>query len=76
MLNQEHIKRIIKDNKLINRTGSSRNHGKLIHAAVVNNHHNLVYGPGYNTNGKSHRGEDPGPEIETGILEKLNNDEK
>ena len=48
-LNKDHIKKVIIENDLINKTGPKNrdgHFGKLIHAAVSNNPHNLVYGPG------------------------------
>ena len=45
-----------------------KDHGKLIHASVVWNPYNIVYGPGYNTKGRSHRGYEPGSKLDTDIL--------
>jgi hypothetical protein len=75
-LNKDHVKNVIINRGLINKTGPGCNHGKLIHAAVVNNPNNLVYGPGYDTNGKALRGKEPGNNKDTEILEKQTDDYK
>lgn len=60
-LNKPHIKSVIIDNDL---TNPDNNHGEVIHAAIANNPHNLVYGPNPN-----HRCKDPKSGLDDKILE-------
>lgn len=54
-LNLPHIKQPILDNNLVNNNpGPDDNHGRVIHAAISNNPHNLVHGPKHEL-----RGDDP-----------------
>ena len=74
-LNKDHIKSVIIKNDLINKTYLGT-HGKLIHAAVSNNPHNLVYGPGKDLTSNKHRGRDPGEKKDVEILDKQTTDYK
>ena len=74
-LNKEHIKSVIIENNLINKTDPTKGggtNGKLIQAAVCNNPHNFVYGPGAKKKDERgiHRGRDPGDKTDMELLEK------
>lgn len=61
-VNQDHIKKTVQE-KLVEGT-PLKEHGKLIHAAISHNPHNLLRGPA-----AQFRSDDPGAHIEGGLLE-------
>jgi hypothetical protein len=70
VINAPHIKKIIDDKSLLDRTGPGKTHGKLIYAAYISNTNNLIDGPGRHKNGKHLRGSDPGAELDSEIIDK------